>query len=134
MGRNIGKNISKNLNSQNSQKFLVHAKQSAANALKTASKRAIQETAEAIGDLIGHKIADKITIVLKISPQNNSETNEKEIIRERYISPEKRQNYWWFKINVMQYNNGISNNNKHIRAEQWTKLSRWCSVSYPYDC
>ena len=41
MGRNIGKNISKNLVSKYSQKLLDHAKQSATDALKTASTRAI---------------------------------------------------------------------------------------------
>ena len=39
--RNMG--ISKNLNSKHSQKLLDHAKQSATDALKTASKRAIQK-------------------------------------------------------------------------------------------
>ena len=51
----------------------------------------MQETAEATGDLIGNKIADKITKVSKTSPENNSETNEEEILREKYISPELRQ-------------------------------------------
>ena len=41
MGRNIGKNINKNLSSKYSQKLLDHAKQSAADALKTAPKRVI---------------------------------------------------------------------------------------------
>ena len=48
MGKNIGKNISKNLCGKFSpgmlaarQKFLDHAKQSAAGAFKTASKRGI---------------------------------------------------------------------------------------------
>ena len=41
--------------------------------------------------MIGNKIADKITRVLKTSSKTNSETNEKEILRERYISPELRQ-------------------------------------------
>ena len=59
--------------------------------LKTASKRAIQKTAEATGDLIGNKIADKITRVSKTLPQNNSGTNEEQILRERYLSPEQRQ-------------------------------------------
>ena len=39
MGRNIGKNISKNLSSKYSQKPIDHAKQSTADALKTASKK-----------------------------------------------------------------------------------------------
>ena len=40
-----------------SQKPLDHAKQSATDALGTASKRAIQKTAETTGDLISNKIA-----------------------------------------------------------------------------
>ena len=43
--------------------------------------------AGATGELIGNKIADKITRVLKTSPKNNSETNEEETLRERYIFP-----------------------------------------------
>ena len=61
MGKNIGKNISKSLSSKYSpgmlamhQNLLDHAKQSASDALKTASKWAIQKTAEATGDLIGN--------------------------------------------------------------------------------
>ena len=38
MGRNIGKDISKNLSSKYSQKLFDHAKQTATDALKTASK------------------------------------------------------------------------------------------------
>ena len=55
--------------------------------------------------LIGNKIADKITGISKTSPKNDSKTNEEEILRERYISPElrhkiihdlrlKEANYW----------------------------------------
>ena len=91
MGKNIGKNISKKLNSKYSQILLDHAKQSATGVLKTVSKRTIHNTTEANDDLIGNKIADKITRVSKTSPQNNSETSEKEIIKERYMSPEKRK-------------------------------------------
>ena len=54
MGRNIRRNISKNLSSKYRQKLFDHAKQSATDALYTASKRAIQKTAEATGDLIGN--------------------------------------------------------------------------------
>ena len=39
--------------------------------------------------LIGNKIADKITRVSKTSPKNNSETIVEEILRERYISPDR---------------------------------------------
>ena len=88
--RNIGKNVSKNISSKYSQKFPDHAKQS--DPFKTDTKRVIQKTAKAIGNLIGNKTADKITRVGKPSPQNNLETIEKEIPRERYISPEQRQN------------------------------------------
>ena len=63
--------------------FLDRTKQSATGSLKTATKRAIQKTAEATGDLIGNKIADKITRISKILPQNNSERDEEEILRER---------------------------------------------------
>ena len=92
----IGKNISKNLSSKCSQKRLDHAKQSATDTLKTASKRAIgkkKKTAEATTCLTGNKIADRISKISKNSPKNNSETNEEEeeIVRERYISPEQRQ-------------------------------------------
>ena len=87
----FGKDINKNLSSKYSWKFFNHAKQSATDALKTALKRAIQKSAEATGDLIGNKFADKITRVSKTSPQKNLETNEKEILRERYITPEERK-------------------------------------------
>ena len=39
MGKTIGKNISKNLSSKYSQNILDHVKQSATDALKTASKK-----------------------------------------------------------------------------------------------
>ena len=41
MGKNLSKNISKNLSRKYNQKLLDHAKQSAADAFKTASKRTI---------------------------------------------------------------------------------------------
>ena len=89
--KNIVKNISKNVIRKYSQKLLDYVKQSPTDALKTTSKRAIQKTAEATGDLIVHRIANKITRVSKTSPKNNSETNEEEILKERYIPPEQRQ-------------------------------------------
>ena len=46
MVKNIRKNISKNLSGKYGKKILNHAKQSAADALKTTSKRVIQKTAE----------------------------------------------------------------------------------------
>ena len=61
-------------------------------ALKTASKRAIQEIAEVTSDLIGNKIADEIKTVSKFLQNNLDEVKSgKKIPRERYISPEKRQ-------------------------------------------
>ena len=70
--RNMGKKISNNLSSKCSKKFLDHPKQSATDALESASERAIQKTAEAAGDLIGNKITDKLTRVSKTPPQDNS--------------------------------------------------------------
>ena len=93
--KNIGISISKNLSGKYNKKLLGHAKQSATNVFKTAPKRAIQKTAEAAGDLIGNKIANKITKAPKHWQENNSETvknkHDKEIPKERYISPEERQ-------------------------------------------
>ena len=58
-------------------------------------KRAIQKIAEATGDFIGNNVAERITKVSKNSQQNNSETltneHDKEILKERYVSPEERQ-------------------------------------------
>ena len=68
-----------------------YAKQSATDAFKTSSKRVIQKIVEATGNLIENKIADKFTRgVYKSSPQNNLDTN-KEILKEKYVSPELRQ-------------------------------------------
>ena len=91
MDKTVGKNINKSLSSNYNQKLLDHAKQSAIDVLKTSSKRAIQKTAEATDDLIGNKIADKITRVSKTPPKNNSETNEEEILTERFIPSGLRQ-------------------------------------------
>ena len=78
-----------------SQKLPDHAKQSATDAFNTASKRAIQKPAEETGDLIGNKIANRITKVSKNSQRNISETaineHDKDIPKERYIFPEKKQ-------------------------------------------
>ena len=95
MGKNIGKNISKNLSGKYIQKLLDHAKQSATDALKTTSKGVIHKTAEASGFLTGNKIPNRITKLSQNSHQNNSQTvtneNDKEVPKERYISPEERQ-------------------------------------------
>ena len=83
----------KNMSNQYSQNIFDTAKKSTTDALKTPSKRAIQKTAEATGYLIGNKIADKTTSVSKKSPKELHSWNadEIEILKERYISPEKRQ-------------------------------------------
>ena len=85
MGKNVSKNISKNLSGKFDLKHFDNAKQSATDALITASKRVIQKTAEASCHLIGNKIVDKIRKVWKSSPKNNSEQNEEEILREKII-------------------------------------------------
>ena len=97
MGTNIGKNISKNLRGKYRQKLLDCAKQSATDALKTASRKAIQKTAEASGDLINNEIAYRITKVSKNSQKKNLETvtneHDKELPKQIYISRRKAGNY-----------------------------------------
>ena len=75
-----------------SQRLFDSAKKSTKNSKKSDLKRAIQKTAEATGDLIGNKTADKITKVSKTS-QNalKIDENKTDIPKEKYISPEKRQ-------------------------------------------
>ena len=92
--------------------------------LKLLRKEWLKKKAELTGDLIGNETADKIK-VSKTSSQNNSETNEEEILRKWFIPSElrheiidnlrlKKESYWWSKINIIiQYNNGIS-------KKQWT--------------
>ena len=89
MCKNIGKNIRKSLSGKYCQKLLDHGKNPVVNALKT-SKRVIQKIAKATGDLIGSKITNKMT---KVSKKLETVTNEndKEIPKQSYMSPEKRQ-------------------------------------------
>ena len=98
----IGKNISASLSGKYSpgmlaihHKLLDHAKKSGRDAFKSALKRAIKKASEATGDLISSKISNKIMKVSKSLQQNDSETikkgNDKEIPKERYISPEERE-------------------------------------------
>ena len=74
---------------------LITLKKSATDPLKTSSKKGIQKPAEATGNLIANIIADRITKASRLSPQSNSEEiinkHGKEIPKQRYISPEKRQ-------------------------------------------
>ena len=92
MGTHVTK-IAKNLSSKYGQKLLDNAKTSTTDAIKTGSKRAIQKTVEATGNSIGNKIAEKVLSVSEKSkkPQNNEVNNESETPKERYMSPEKRQ-------------------------------------------
>ena len=85
--------FAKNMSNEYSQKILDAAKKSTADATKTVSKVAIQKTAEATGDLIGNEIADKIISISKNYPKElqSQHEDEIEIPKERYISPEKRQ-------------------------------------------
>ena len=93
----FAKNIGKSISNKYIQRLVGIAKQSATDAIKTASKRAIQKTALAPGDLFGNKIADKIKNVStelesKKSPKEllSNEANN-EIPKERYISLQERQ-------------------------------------------
>ena len=86
--------FARNLNNKYGQKLADSAKTSATNAFKIASKRAIQKIpTEATGDLIGNKIVDKIASYSK-NPANEPHSNDvsNEIPKERYISPQERQN------------------------------------------
>ena len=69
---------------------MILLKSSLTDAIKIDSKRAIRKTTEATGDLIGNKIAGKITSVSKKSPKE-LQNDEIEVLKKRYISPEKRQ-------------------------------------------
>ena len=83
--------MGKGLSNKYGQKLLDSAKQSTADAIKTASKRAIQKTTEATEDLIDKKNADKITSISK--KQSNNKNNNVELTTHMkiHISPEERQ-------------------------------------------
>ena len=79
--------------------------------LKLLRKEWLKKKAELTSDLIGNETADKIK-VSKTSSQNNSETNEEEILRKWFIPSElrheiidnlrlKKESYWWSKINII---------------------------------
>ena len=94
--RNLGTHsikVAEKLNDKYGQKLADSAKKSATDVFKITSKRAIQKTAEATGDLVGNKIADKITSYSK-NPANEPHSNDvsNEIPKERYISPQEKQN------------------------------------------
>ena len=85
--------FSRNLNNKYDQKLADSAKKCATKAFKISSKRASQKTAEATGELVGNKNADKIIKYSK-NPANEPHSNDvsNEIPKERYISPQERQN------------------------------------------
>ena len=90
----FAKDMGTHLSNKYSQKLLGTAKKSTVDLIKTASKRVISKTAEATGHLIGNIIADKITNISKNCSrelQNNEANDEIEILKERYIPSEKRQ-------------------------------------------
>ena len=84
-------------------------------AAKTASKWVVQKTAEVTGGLIGNEVADKINLLGK------AKSKEKEDERpEIYIPPEKKTaNYWWLKIVLTPYKNGILKNYKFAKYNIW---------------
>ena len=63
--------------------------------LELLQKERLKKTGEATGGLIGNKIADKITRASETSAKYSSETNEKKMLRGKYISPELRQKIYW---------------------------------------
>ena len=71
----IGKIESKNKSGNYSQKLLDHVKESAADALKTASQKAIREILEATGDLIRYMIAEKTKILSRNSFEHETENS-----------------------------------------------------------
>ena len=83
IGKNISKNISKNLSGKYNQKLLDHDKQYATNTQKEQFKKQQKQL-----------VIWLVTKVSKHSQRNNTETvkkgHDKEIPKERYISPAKK--------------------------------------------
>ena len=69
MSKNFGKKVSKNVSSKCSQNILDHAKNFAADALKTSSKRSIRNPAEATSDLMGNKMLIELQSFKKCPPK-----------------------------------------------------------------
>ena len=88
----FAKNIGKTLSGKYSLKLLDHAKLSATDAFKTSSKRVIQKIEEPTGDWLAVRFLIKLQKILKMLQHFNTETitneHDKEIHKERYISPE----------------------------------------------
>ena len=85
--------FARSMSNEYGKKLVDTAKNSAIDAIKTASKRAIQKTAEATGDLVGNKIAEKMTSVSKKSTKKLPTIDEDVELttHKRYISPKERQ-------------------------------------------
>ena len=86
-----------NFNSKYGKKLTDTAIKTGKDFATTAGKKIVHKSAGATGDLIGNKIADKITSASKKSSEKphdeeiqSTEVNN-EILKERYISPKKRQ-------------------------------------------
>ena len=96
-------------------KLMDTATKTGIDAAKTASKWVVQKTAEVTGGLIGNEVADKINLLGK------AKSKEKEDERpEIYIPPEKKTaNYWWLKIVLTPYKNGILKNYKFAKYNIW---------------
>ena len=90
----FAKNMGHDLSHRFGQKRFDNAKTFTTDAIKTASKRTIRKIAETTSDFISNKIADKITSASKKSPKEFQSRNENkiEIPKEKYISPEKKDN------------------------------------------
>ena len=83
------------------QKLVDSAKNSATDAIKTASKKLIRKTAEATRDLISNKIADKITIV---STEFHSKKSRKELHSNEANNERKKDIYLHKKDNKLLMN------------------------------
>ena len=96
-------------------KLMDTATKTGIDAAKTASKWVVQKTAEVTGGLIGNEVADKINLLGK------AKSKEKEDERpEIYIPTEKKTaNYWWLKIVLTPYKNGILKNYKFAKYNIW---------------
>ena len=86
-----------NFNSKYGKKLTNTAIKTGKDSATTAGKKVVHKSAEATGDLIGNKIADKITsasnkFLKKLHDEEIQSTKvNNKIPKERYISPEKRQ-------------------------------------------
>ena len=79
------------------------------NAAKTDSKRVVLKIVDATGDLIRNKIADKITSWGKTKSKKKRRWNKLKA-RNLHITRKKTTNYWWLKLFLAPYKNGIPKN------------------------